>query len=300
MLQFFYDYCNAINQKAPLMFFAVGGFLLLTLLTDVLVNPYKKQIAQTQRAKNALKKCSKSNKRISVPMPAMYAHGWSIYQRSSDLLPSECLAFADKKPRFFFDIIALLGVALLMPFTLLARRTGIYDWRFFVPFAYMLAFLVSFQTHRLLFKKRTDRARQVHTQYVLLLDKLYEKGYYSPTPREMKAELLSKIHSQDESISKDIFPKHLNSGYVSNTPDLPEIQPLLHKNDIYDAKSYDDGLFDKIAFLTKNGLTEESAQSLCELLAKSQKSPSAEVQKQLNKLLNKTFYSVCQNNGKSA
>lgn len=292
MLHFFYDYCTAFSQKAPLLFFIVGGALLIALLGSVLVNPYKKQIAQTQRAKNTLKKSFNSKKHNSAPIPTIYLQGWKVYQRSSDLLPSDCLTFASKKPRFFFDLLALLGVATVMPFTLLSQRTGVYDWRFFVPFAYMLIFLTSFQTHRLLFKKRTDKAKQTHDQYVLLLDKLYERGYYSPKPHKLKAELLDKINSHDIFAPNEIFPSPLNSGYVSNAYDvnLPDLN----------AKPCDEGLFDKIAFLTKNGLTEESAQSLCELLAKSQKSPSVEVQKQLNKLLNKTFYNVCQNNGKSA
>ena len=307
MPTFFSTYCAAIGNNSPVLFFATGTYLSIFFLLLLLFNPYRKQISKTTKAKRALKKCADGTRKNPAPLPKCYQTGWNTYKRSQNLLPSDCLAFPYKKPCFLFDALGLALVATTTPFCAQAVLQQNFNWQFFVPLVFVALFLTIFQTHRLLYHIRQKKATRIHDEYLSLLDKLYQKGFFAP-PQLTENQLLEQLKKSSLSLPRDEknAREHLNvpkaptfvsphDRFFSNTNDFAKnsFDPITSPCD-------DDSFLQRFNFLTNNGISNQCAQSVCELLQKSQNSPSPKVQKQLNELLNETFHSVCDFKSKSA
>lgn len=281
-------YCQFLSPYQPIVFFAVGISILLLFIGVLLLNPYRKTIKELSCAKKSLLRRSKKQNVLFARKPSCYGDGWDIFCSNHNLLPANCLIFKNKKPFYLFELLILAEIFALTPVSLLAGINESFGWQFFVPFVYMAIFLAIFQTHRLIFKSRAEKATEAHFAFIKTLDELIEKGF-SPVAEGTKRDTKKKKRLELRKNAR------INSGFISQAQ---EEQP--QKNHEQSLRQLPPPqtpavVNPQMRYLIQQGIEENTAREITERLEQPPEQRNANQRKKLDELLDCAFQKVCQN-----
>ena len=278
MSKFLITYSQLITPYLTYVFFATGCCIALFLLGIFLLNPYQKQIAETQRATKSILRAKRKCRPIYMAIPQTYQKVWStldfdaIKQTKEDL--SQKLVFNDMRSFWVFDLLLLPFCLALLPVSASKFVLKEFDTTFFVPLILFFAYLIAIQTRRLTFFIRKKRAMLVHDKHVTLLNELLKEGY-KPVKTTTQAQNNSKVQ----------FVKIF--GYVPTLTSKTLLDTTTSEFAIKEVKKST-----AIDFLTQNGVEPTIAQEI-DTLSQNLQNLSSDEEIHLNNLLYDAFKTTC-------
>ena len=280
------NYCKYLQPYSCNLFILVGISIMALLIGILLINPYKKSTTQLAVARKTILRKSKRNNAIYLKKPRCYRDGWDIFCQTRELSPAQCLVFNEKRPCYLFDALVLLEISTLTPVCLVAGVNKSFGWQFFIPILFVALFLAIFQTHRLLYRQRTEKAQKAHLAFIDALESTIKKGFYPTTERNAKSKRL-ELHKTPQ----------INIGFLT-APQREEVEVRATKEvakregEEFSQFSHNDSV-STLQYLLKNDVEEETAREIVRGLKETPQDATPVQRKKLNKLLEKAFEEIC-------
>ncbi len=268
------DFYDSLIDQSIWFFLGAGIILLGLLVVNLSVNPYQKQVLQTKKCLAAIKKCTKKTRVGSLPVPIVYQAGWERYKNSTNLLPSQCLIYTNHKQTKCLYILGALAVLALIPFSVTAAVFYRFDWLFFVPLMFVLAYCFVTACVESILSKRIILSKKLYSDYVGILDFYYGKAFFNQNDKAENTFDENKI-TKNETEEAPLVIEKPQTELLTAQPTSPDFAS--------------DNTIKRVNFLVSNGVKPDTAERLASLLKDNDKPRSVETQKELNKVLNETL-----------